>query len=63
MAGNQREGNELVYKQEDGEITAWLTDFEEKTELVHEGSPFYQKVFFLLVFIGVFYLTAIFLFF
>ena len=63
MAGNQREGHQLVYKQEDGEITAWLTDFEEKTELVHEGSPFYQKVFFLLVFIGVFYLAAIFLFF
>ncbi len=63
MAGNQREGHELVYKQEDSEITAWLTDFEEKTELVHEGSPFYQKVFFLLVFIGVFYLAAIFLFF
>jgi hypothetical protein len=63
MAGNQREGHELVYKQDDGEITAWLTDFEEKTELVHEGSPFYQKVFFLLVFIGVFYLAAIFLFF
>ena len=63
MAGNQREGHELVYKQDDGEITAWLTDFEEKTELVHEGSPIYQKVFFLLVFIGVFYLAAIFLFF
>ncbi len=63
MAGNQREGHELVYKQDDGEITAWLTGFEEKTELAHKGSPFYQKVFFLLVFIGVFYLAAIFLFF
>ncbi len=63
MAGNQREGQELVYKQDDGEITAWLTGFEEKMELVHEGSPFYQKVFFLLVFIGVFYLAAIFLLF
>ena len=63
MAGNQRQGQERVYRQDDGEITAWLTDFEEKTELVHEGSPFYQKVFFLLVFIGVFYLAAIFLFF
>ncbi len=63
MAGNQREGQELVYKQDDGEITAWLTGFEEKMELAHEGSPFYQKVFFLLVFIGVFYLAAIFLFF
>ncbi len=63
MAENQREGHELVYQQDDGEITAWLTDFEEKTELVHEGSPFYQKVFFLLVLIGFLYLGVIFLLF
>ena len=63
MAGNQREGQELVYKQDDGEITAWLTGFEEKMELVHEGSPFYRKVFFLLVLIGFLYLGVIFLLF
>ena len=42
MAGNQRQGQELVYKQDDGEITAWLTGFEEKMELAHKGSPFYR---------------------
>ncbi len=63
MAGNQRQGQDLVYKQDDGEITAWLTDFEEKMELAHEGSPFYRKVFFLLVLIGFIYLGVIFLLF
>ena len=63
MAGNQREGQELVYKQDDGEITAWLTGFEEKMELAHEGSPFYKKVFFLLVLIGFLHLGVIILLF
>ena len=63
MAGNQRDGHELVYKQDDGEITAWLTGFEEKMELAHKGSPFYRKVFFLLVPIGFLYLGVIFLLF
>ena len=63
MAGNQRQGQELVYKQADGEITAWLTDFEEKMELAHQGSPFYRKIFFLLVLLGFLYLGLIFLLF
>jgi len=63
MAGNQREGQELVYKQDDGEITAWLTGFEEKMELAHKGSPFYRKIFFLLVLTGFLYLGVIFLLF
>jgi len=63
MAGNQRQGQERVYKQDDGEITAWLTDFEEKMELAHQGSPFYRKVFFLLVLLGLLYLGVIFLLF
>jgi len=63
MADNQRQGQEGVYKQDDGEITAWLTDFEEKMELAHKGSPFYRKVFFLLVLIGCLYLSVIFLLF
>ena len=53
--------NELVYQQDDGEITAWLTDFEEKMELPHEGTPAYKKIFFLLVGIGVIYLLAVFI--
>ncbi len=63
MAGNQREGQEPVYKQDNGEITAWLTGFEEKMELAHKGSPFYRKIFFLLVLIGILYLGVIFLLF
>ena len=63
MAGNQRQGQERVYKHDDGEITAWLTDFEEKMELAHKGSPFYRKVFFPLVLIGFLYLGVIFLLF
>ena len=63
MAGNQRQEQERVYKQDDGEITAWLTDFEEKMELAHQGSPFYRKIFFLLVLLGFLYLGLIFLLF
>ena len=63
MAGNQRQAQELVYKQEDGEITARFTGFEEKMELAHKGSPFYRKVFFLLVLVGFLYLGVIFLLF
>ena len=52
--------NEFVYQQDDGEITAWLTDFEEKLELPHEGTPAYKKVFFLLVITGLIYLLSVF---
>lgn len=55
--------DEVVYRQENGEITAWLTDFTEKMELAHVGSPFYKKIFYLLAVIGVCYLVAVFLFF
>ena len=63
MAGNHKPEQELVYQQDDGEITAWLTDFEEKMELAHKGSPFYRKIFFLLVLLGFLYLGLIFLIF
>ena len=63
MAGTQRPGQEFVHEQDDGETTAWLTGFEEKMELAHQGSPFYRKVFFLLVLIGFLYLGTIFLLF
>ena len=56
------EGDEVVYRQADGEITAWLTDFEEKMELTHEGSPIFKKIFYLLVAAGIFYLSLIFIF-
>jgi hypothetical protein len=54
--------DELVYQQDDGEITARLIGFEEKMELPHEGSAGYKKVFYLLVFISVIYLLAVFIF-
>ena len=63
MAGTQKQGQELVHQRDDGETTAWFTGFEEKMELVHQGSPFYRKVFFLLVLIGFLYLGIIFLLF
>jgi len=59
--GNLIEQNdERVYRQDDGEITAWLTDFVEKTELRHEGSRGYKKIFYLLVTIGCVYLALVF---
>lgn len=60
MGRYRQHDNEFVYQQDDGEITAWLTDFEEKLELPHEGTPAYKKVFFLLVIIGLIYLLAVF---
>jgi len=55
--------DEVVYQQENGEITAWLTNFTEKMELAHVGSPFYKKIFYLLAVTSVCYLVTIFLFF
>lgn len=55
-----REGEDTVYRQMDGEITAQLTDFEEKMELVHQGSPQYKRIFHLLVAAGAIYLIVIF---
>jgi hypothetical protein len=63
MAGIENVGQETVYRQDNGEITAWLTNFEEKMELSHQANPFYKKVFFLVVFIALSYLGAIFLYF
>ena len=57
-----RQGEETVYRQRDGEITASLTDFKEKMVLVHEGSSKYKHIFHLLVTIGLVYLIIIFIF-
>ena len=54
---------ELVYQQDDGEITARFDGFEEKMELPHEGSAGYKKIFHILVILGFIYLLAVFLFF
>jgi hypothetical protein len=55
-----KRGDELFFQQDDGEITAVLTGFEEKNELVHEGSGGYRKVFYILVAAGALYLALVF---
>ena len=55
------EGDETLYRQADGEITAWLTEFKEKMELVHESSPKFKRIFYLLVALGIFYLSLVFI--
>lgn len=62
MAGYEQDGQEIIYRQDDGEITAWLTGFEEKMALSHPADPFYKRVFFLAVLVGLAHLGATFLF-
>jgi len=52
--------NETVYQQDDGEITAWLTGFEEKLALTHKGSKRYKQIFHLCVAVGLIYLAVLF---
>ncbi|KPJ66498.1 MAG: hypothetical protein AMJ45_03795 [Syntrophobacter sp. DG_60] len=59
MGRMEKEGEEVVYKQDDGEITAWLTNFKEEMVLGHEGEPKYKKIFLTLVLIGFLYLFYI----
>ena len=56
------DGNEFVFRQDNGEITAWFSSIAEKMVLAHEGSPTYKKIFYLLVLAGVLYLAFIFIF-
>lgn len=62
MGKIEKEGEEVVYKQDNGEISAWLTNFKEQMVLGHEGEPKYKKIFHILVLIGFLYLGIIFLF-
>jgi hypothetical protein len=55
-----KRNHELVYQQDDGEITAWLPICEEIMALSHEGTPLYKRVFYLLVIVGLIYLFLIF---
>jgi hypothetical protein len=59
MGRIEKEGEEVVYKQDNGEITAWLTNFEEKMELAHEGTPRYKKIFWITVLMAALYLVTI----
>ena len=58
-----KKGEDIIYRQPDGEVTATLNDFKEKMVLEHEGSSRYQKIFYLLVAAGSIYLFLIFLLF
>ena len=51
---------EVVYKQDNGEISAWLTNFEEKMELGHEGTQKYKNIFYAAVLISFIYLALLF---
>ncbi len=50
------------YQQEDGTVTAQFSHIEEKMELIHKGSPFYKKMFYILIGLGVLYLGLVFTF-
>lgn len=60
MGTYERKGNDLFYRQQNGEVTARLIDYEQKTELAHEGSRRYEQIFYLLAAVGIFYLVFIF---
>jgi len=62
MGKIEKKGAEFVFRQDDGEITAWFKNIAEKLVLAHEGSPNYKRVFYLLVLAGVLYLSFIFIF-
>ena len=59
MGQVEKDGNRLVYRQDDGEITAWFDSFEEKQVLSHAGNPTYKKVFYILVTAGFAYLAYV----
>jgi len=63
MGRIEKEEKEVVYKQDNGEITAWLTNFEEKMELAHEGTPRYKKIFWIIVLMAALYFVTILLLF
>jgi hypothetical protein len=49
-----------VYRQEDGEITAWFENDDEKMVLSHSGDPKYKAVLYALVILGLLYLATVF---
>lgn len=60
MGRIEKENEEYIFRQDNGEITARFESIEEKMVLSHEGSPFYRHVFNLLVLAGVAYLALVF---
>ena len=62
MGKIEKQGEEFIFRQDDGEITARFDNIQEKMVLAHEGSSKYKKVFYLLVLAGLLYLAFIFMF-
>ena len=60
MGKIEKKGEDFIFRQDDGEITARFKNIVEKMVLAHKGSPTYKKVFTLLVLAGVLYLALIF---
>jgi hypothetical protein len=60
MGRIEKEGDRLVYRQEDGEITARFIDFKEHMVLSHESDPTYRKILYALVVTGFAYLGYVF---
>jgi hypothetical protein len=62
MGTIEKHDGKYVFRQKNGEITAWFESIEEKLVLSHESSPRYKRVFNLLVLAGILYLATIFFF-
>ena len=60
MGRIEKDVQDYVYRQDDGEITARFDSIEEPMILTHEGSPLYKKVFYFLVLFGLCYLAFVF---
>lgn len=54
--------NHFEYQQKNGETTAWFTQIQEKMELSHPGNPWYKKIFYILISMGLLYLIIVFTF-
>jgi hypothetical protein len=61
MGRIEQEGADVVFRQDDGEITAYLTDYEERQELTHEGRRDVKILFCSLLAFAIVYLAVIFL--
>lgn len=57
-----KKNSEVYFQQEDGEITARLTDFTEKMELTHKESNLHKRILHIFVALGALYLTVVFLY-
>jgi len=59
MGKIDREGKDIVYRQDDGEITAYLTAYEEREAVTHEGKHGVRIVLYGFVAFAMIYLAMI----